>query len=147
LINCRQVGAEVHKSPSLRCSFDSTFRESELRAAAPPALHYLNYTIMQVLGNGYALVSIGKMQYVRSVPGELSMDRNAVLELAQDRGAGYITREEVVSRAGWTVPRADAALAGLLRDGLAMLDDGARDGLRRYWFPCLAEQQQNKQQQ
>jgi len=25
-----------------------------------------------------------------------------------------------------------------LQEGLAMIDDGHRDGKRRYWFPCVA---------
>ena len=33
------------------------------------------------------MVTIGKSQYVRSVPGELNMDKNKVLELAQVRRA------------------------------------------------------------
>lgn len=25
-----------------------------------------------------------------------------------------------------------------MQEGLAMIDDGHRDGKRRYWFPCVA---------
>lgn len=33
-------------------------------------------------------------------------------------------------------------LAEMLREGLAMIDDGAPDGVRLYWFPALSSQQQ-----
>lgn len=26
----------------------------------------------------------------------------------------------------------------LMQEGLAMIDDGHRDGKRRYWFPCVS---------
>ncbi len=40
---------------------------------------------VKVLGSGLAfdIVVIGKRQYIRSVPGELNMDSNKILELAQ----------------------------------------------------------------
>uniref|UniRef100_A0A2K1YJZ6 Uncharacterized protein n=1 Tax=Populus trichocarpa TaxID=3694 RepID=A0A2K1YJZ6_POPTR len=33
--------------------------------------------------------------------------------------------------------RATDPLDTLLDEGLAMIDDGHRDGKRRYWFPCI----------
>ena len=39
---------------------------------------------LKVLGNGhFEIFNIGKMQYVRSVPGELNMDSSKILEVAQ----------------------------------------------------------------
>ena len=41
---------------------------------------------LKVLGNGhFNIVVIGKLQYVRSVPGELNMDSSKILELSQVR--------------------------------------------------------------
>lgn len=39
--------------------------------------------ILQVLGNGFEVISVGKKKLVRSVPTELNKDHNAILELAQ----------------------------------------------------------------
>lgn len=43
---------------------------------------------LKSLGGGTDLVTIGRRTYLRSVPGELNMDKNKVLELAQVLGAG-----------------------------------------------------------
>jgi len=38
---------------------------------------------LKALGGGFELVRIGGARYARSVPGELNMDKNAVLSAAQ----------------------------------------------------------------
>jgi len=38
---------------------------------------------LKALGGGFELVRIGGAKYVRSVPGELNMDKNEVLGVAQ----------------------------------------------------------------
>lgn len=38
---------------------------------------------IQVLGNGFEVMSLGKKKLVRSVPTELNKDHNEILELAQ----------------------------------------------------------------
>lgn len=91
---------------------------------------------LKVLGNGFDLVKLGPSSYVRSVPGELSMDTSRVLELAQGRGC--LSVSDLVRTAGWTQLRAEDALAALLKQELAMIDDGAPDGVRLYWFPCIS---------
>jgi hypothetical protein len=45
---------------------------------------------LRVLGGGLDLVTIGAAAYVRSVPGELNLDKNRALELAQVRGGGVV---------------------------------------------------------
>jgi len=47
---------------------------------------------VQVLGGGIDVVSIGCRSYIRSVPGEFNMDKNRVMELAQQQG--YISAGE-----------------------------------------------------
>lgn len=42
-----------------------------------------------MLGGGIDVVSIGLRTYIRSVPGEFNMDKNRVMELAQQ--TGYIS--------------------------------------------------------
>ncbi|RWR82602.1 vacuolar protein sorting-associated protein 22 1 [Cinnamomum micranthum f. kanehirae] len=77
-----------------------------------------------------------KKKLVRSVPTELNKDHNAILELAQAHG--YVTVEEVEKQLLWSSGRAVDTLETLLKEGLSMIDDGHRDGKRRYWFPCVA---------
>ncbi|XP_047317370.1 vacuolar protein sorting-associated protein 22 homolog 1 [Impatiens glandulifera] len=91
---------------------------------------------LKMLGNGFEVISVGKKKLVRSVPTELNKDHNEILELAQAQG--FVTVEEVERRLSWSTGRATDALETLLEDGLAMIDDGHRDGKRRYWFPCVS---------
>ncbi|ERN19796.1 hypothetical protein AMTRI_Chr05g70050 [Amborella trichopoda] len=91
---------------------------------------------LKVLGSGFEVISVGKKKLVRSVPTELNKDHNEILELAQAQG--FVTVEEVEKRLGWSPGRATDALEVLLKEGLAMIDDGHRDGKHRYWFPCVA---------
>ncbi|VFQ82539.1 unnamed protein product [Cuscuta campestris] len=91
---------------------------------------------LKVLGNGFEVVSVGKRKLVRSVPTELNKDHNEILELAQTQG--FVTVDEVQRHLNWSSGRATDALETLLEEGLAMIDDGHRDGRRRYWFPCVS---------
>ncbi|KAL7103472.1 hypothetical protein ACP275_08G181500 [Erythranthe tilingii] len=91
---------------------------------------------LKVLGNGFEVISLGKKKLVRSVPTELNKDHNEILELAQ--GQGFVTVDEVERRLSWSSGRATDALDTLLEEGLAMIDDGHKDGKRRYWFPCVS---------
>jgi hypothetical protein len=50
---------------------------------------------------------------------------------------GWLTQEQLQALASWAPARAEAALSGLLGEGLAWVDDGARDRVRRFWFPCV----------
>ncbi|KAK4572735.1 hypothetical protein RGQ29_030955 [Quercus rubra] len=71
-------------------------------------------------------------------------DREAVSEddclraISKLKAQGFVTVEEVERRLSWTSGRAIDALDTLLDEGLAMIDDGHRDGKRRYWFPCVS---------
>ncbi|KAK1291789.1 hypothetical protein QJS10_CPB17g00118 [Acorus calamus] len=91
---------------------------------------------LKILGGGFEVISVGKKKLVRSVPTELNKDHNEILELAQVQG--YVIVDEVEKRLSWSSGRAIDTLETLLEEGLAMIDDGHRDGRRRYWFPCVA---------
>ncbi|TXG67609.1 hypothetical protein EZV62_008884 [Acer yangbiense] len=99
-------------------------------------LRAIKVHFFQVLGSGFEVISVGKKKLVRSVPTELNKDHNQILELAQAQG--FVTVDEVERRLSWTSGRAIDALDTLLDEGLAMIDDGHRDGKRRYWFPCAS---------
>ncbi|WIA20184.1 hypothetical protein OEZ85_006032 [Tetradesmus obliquus] len=98
---------------------------------------------LKVLGGGIDIVTIGRGTYIRSVPGEFNTDKNKVMELAQ--AAGYISAGQLASTAGWSSQRCERVLAELLKEGMAMIDDGAPDKIRLYWFPALMPQQQQQQ--
>ncbi len=91
---------------------------------------------LKVLGGGFDLVAVGRASYVRSVPGELNTDKNRVIELAHT--AGHVSRAGVAARTGWGAQRVEEALGALLKEGLAMLDEGAPDGAPLFWFPCTS---------
>ncbi|CAG7884482.1 vacuolar protein sorting-associated protein 22 homolog 1 [Brassica rapa] len=91
---------------------------------------------IKVLGSGFEVITIGKKKLVRSVPTELNKDHNQILELAQ--GQGFVTVEEVQRRLSWTSGRVIDALETLLEEGLAMIDNGSKDGKCQYWFPCVS---------
>eukprot|EP01018_Ginkgo_biloba_P010600 Gb_17178 [translate_table: standard] len=90
---------------------------------------------LKALGSGFEVFSIGKKKLVRSVPTELNKDHNEILELGQARG--YVMVEEVERKLSWSSGRAVDALETLLKEGLAMIDDGDPDGKRQFWFPCI----------
>ncbi|XP_074310957.1 vacuolar protein sorting-associated protein 22 homolog 1 isoform X1 [Silene latifolia] len=91
---------------------------------------------LKILGSGFEVISVGKKKLIRSVPTELNKDHNEILELAQAQG--FVAVEDVERRLSWSSGRAIDALETLLEEGLAMIDDGHKDGKRRYWFPCVS---------
>jgi len=90
---------------------------------------------LKVLGGGLDVVTVGARTYIRSVPVELNTDTNKVLELAEVKG--FISEAELMQKAGWTHDRARECLSVLLKEGMAMIDDGAADGVRLFWFPAV----------
>jgi ESCRT-II complex subunit VPS22 len=90
---------------------------------------------IESLRGGYSVTRIGNRTIVRSVPGELSTDTNELLKLAQ--GKGHVSVAQITVDLRWDAARADQAISTLLKEGFAMLDDGAPGGVRLIWFPCL----------
>lgn len=62
----------------------------------PPRLQVRSIKKLKVLGSGFDVISIGRQQYVRSVPGELSLDSNKLLELAQ--AEGHVSRRGMLQQ-------------------------------------------------
>lgn len=90
---------------------------------------------LKALGGGYELMSIGGKRYVRSVPGELNTDKNALIEMAQAHG--FVTLPQAMAQLQWSETRAEENLWALVKEGLALIDDGSPDGTRLYWFPLV----------
>lgn len=106
---------------------------------------------IKALGHGFELISVGRHTLVKSVPQELNTDKSKVLEFAQS--TGYVSKPFLIN-SGWTehrinntlevhfsacIMRQQRSAQDLLKDGLAMIDDGAPDGVRLYWFPCVRD--------
>ncbi|CAI5948046.1 unnamed protein product [Closterium sp. NIES-65] len=93
----------------------------------------------QSLGGGFAVEKVGATHVVRSLPRELSTDQNDILRLAQVtwQACGCVTIADILSATSWQHGRINDALDALLKEGIAMVDDGDPDGQRRYWFPCF----------
>ena len=91
---------------------------------------------LKVLGNGFTLIPVAKGRYlVQSVPTELTMDHTTVLQQAE--GSGYVTTESLCRDLSWESDRAHRALDYLVTEGLAWVDEQARD--TQYWFPGFFE--------
>uniref|UniRef100_A0A0D3A6T5 Vacuolar protein sorting-associated protein n=1 Tax=Brassica oleracea var. oleracea TaxID=109376 RepID=A0A0D3A6T5_BRAOL len=54
------------------------------------------------------------------------------------RVQGFVTVEQVRRRLSWTSGRVIDARETLLEEGLAMIDNGIKDGKCQYWFPCVS---------
>mmetsp|Transcript_29185 Transcript_29185/g.49048 ORF Transcript_29185/g.49048 Transcript_29185/m.49048 type:complete len:248 (+) Transcript_29185:358-1101(+) len=108
------------------------------RVAQPVSTDDVKGAIKQLkgLGCGYGLFKLGLRRMVASVPVELNRDHNTMLEFAQ--ATSGLTVREAEEGLGWEHTRTSNVLKELLKDQIAMVDDGAADGLRRYWFPCIS---------
>ncbi|KAJ3692732.1 hypothetical protein LUZ60_011827 [Juncus effusus] len=124
LINLEELRTRLCKRR--KCPRDSLSEDDCLRAISK----------LKVLGSGFEVISIKTKRLVRSVPTELNRDHNEILELAQAQG--YVTVDQLERNLSWTSGRAIDALQTLLKEGLAMIDDGHKDGKRRFWFPCVS---------
>jgi ESCRT-II complex subunit VPS22 len=90
---------------------------------------------LEILGSGFEVLQLGDRRMVRSVPVELREEHNRIMELAQ--GTGYVTAKEVEEKTGWSKGRVMDALETLMKQSFALVDDGAPDGRRRFYIPCL----------
>eukprot|EP01018_Ginkgo_biloba_P008668 Gb_07588 [translate_table: standard] len=77
----------------------------------------------------------------RTVPkdafGRAAPTSELFISVVHDEARGYVMLEEVERRLSWSSGRVVDALETLLKEGLAMIDDGDPDGKRRFWFPCI----------
>ncbi|PQM40767.1 vacuolar protein sorting-associated protein 22 homolog 1 [Prunus yedoensis var. nudiflora] len=109
---------------------------------------------------------IGTLQYASSEKGlrqvigpqpRKNTNKSSDPMLSVEEAQGFVIVDEVERRLSWTTGRAIDAFDTLLdsiiytyydcwgsrnpcfsREGLAMIDDGHKDGTRRYWFPCVS---------
>ncbi|KAL8598319.1 ESCRT-II subunit protein snf8 [Nucella lapillus] len=89
---------------------------------------------LRILGNGFTVLTVGNLQLVQSVPGELTMDHTNILLLAQK--SGYVSKSMLLNDLKWEDERSNRGLDFLVKEGMAWVDDQA-GGERLYWFPSL----------
>lgn len=89
---------------------------------------------LHVMGSGFQIIPVGTKRLVQSVPGELSMDHTAALQLAQ--GTGCTSVSSIMKDLGWDADRTKRVLDHMVHEEMTWVDDQAPNE-RLYWFPGL----------
>lgn len=90
------------------------------------------------LGSGLKVLSCGKTYIVQSIPSELSLDQNAVIQKAQSNN-GCVIVSVIVAELKWTEERATKAVNDMIMEGLVWIDKQSPTGETWYWFPGLRQ--------
>lgn len=94
------------------------------------------------LGSTFKLEMVSGKYLVRSVPGELSPDAAAAIDVAAQDPDGAISEDSLAQRFGGGVGglvRAREALESFMRDGMAWVDDQREPGKYWYYLPASSE--------
>ena len=86
---------------------------------------------LEPLGSGYKIIDIGRQQFIRSVPKELSTDQSKVLEILHL--LSFVTVSLLQLNLNWDKARAVTAIEDLLANGLVWVDMQCRE--YEYWSP------------
>lgn len=96
---------------------------------------------IQTLGHGFRIITRSSVKLLVSIPLELNKDHEELLDIAASTQQGlgdyvgtFVTEEAMILR-GWAEARFQIIIMGLLREGIAWIDD--YEGQVRYYFPCL----------
>ncbi|KAL2682686.1 hypothetical protein Neosp_007139 [[Neocosmospora] mangrovei] len=84
------------------------------------------------LGGSYAVVKVGRKEYIRSVPRELNDDQVAVVEAVQV--LGYVSVGMLSDNLGWDRARAKTVIDDLVAGGMLWVDKQTK-GEWEYWSP------------
>merc|ERR1712133_283857 len=92
---------------------------------------------LKVLGNGFTVIPLGSGRFlVQSIPGELSMDQTAILQLAESN-VGQVNVTSLRDELGWELERSNRSLDKLLSDGLAWIYNQSGEDYPIYWIPSI----------
>jgi ESCRT-II complex subunit VPS22 len=146
LISMRELLARLHRMRGTTAAAAGLVSEDDVRRALKK---------LAVLGAGYSVVTLGAgvggggggvERFVLSVPADMAQDSTAVLQHARGVG-GSVGPSGLARGLGWPLERCERALVGLVREGLAWVDEqawrggeGADDGAGdrvRYYFPSV----------
>lgn len=90
--------------------------------------------MLRPLGGSYGIVCVGRKEYIRSVPRELSSDQAAVVEAAQV--LGYVSVGMLRDNLGWESARCRTVIDDLVGDGMLWVDKQT-GGECEYWSPSF----------
>lgn len=101
---------------------------------------------LNIFGNGFSIIEVSRGKYlVQSVPGELSMDHTAVLQLASTQNKAFVSVSLVRAELGWELERTKKSLNHMIAEGLAWMD--SKNGAETlYWFPSMFSECINSQE-
>lgn len=88
------------------------------------------------LGSGLKVLSCGKTYIIQSVPSELSLDQNLIIQKAETNN-GSVSLSLIVSELKWSEERALKAINDMIMEGLVWIDKQAPNGQTLYWFAGL----------
>lgn len=89
---------------------------------------------LKPLGGSYAIVKVGRKEYIRSVPRELSNDQAAAVEAAQV--LGYVSVGMLMDNLGWEAARGRTVIDDLVAEGMLWVD-AQTGGEKEYWSPSF----------
>ncbi|RCI07595.1 hypothetical protein L249_1641 [Ophiocordyceps polyrhachis-furcata BCC 54312] len=89
---------------------------------------------LKPLGGGYGIVRVGRKDYVRSVPRELSSDQAAVVEAVQV--LGYVSVAMLRDNLAWETARCHTVIDDLVAHGMLWVDKQTR-GEWEFWSPSF----------
>lgn len=87
------------------------------------------------LGGSHGIVRVGRKEYIRSVPRELSSDQAAAVEAAQV--LGYVSVGMLRDNLGWERARCCTVVDDLVAEGMLWVDKQTGDGEWEYWSPTF----------
>lgn len=89
---------------------------------------------LKPLGGSYGIVGVGKKEYIRSVPRELSNDQVAAVEAAQV--LGYVSISMLRDNLSWERARCRTVIDDLVAEGMLWVDKQT-GGESEYWSPTF----------
>ncbi|KAK7213323.1 hypothetical protein V2G26_020501 [Clonostachys chloroleuca] len=89
---------------------------------------------LKPLGGSFAVLQVGRKEYIRSVPRELSGDQRAVVEAVQV--LGYVSVGMLRDNLGWETARCKTVIDDLMSEGMLWVDKQTK-GEWEYWSPSF----------
>ncbi|KAK8922323.1 hypothetical protein H634G_00454 [Metarhizium anisopliae BRIP 53293] len=89
---------------------------------------------LKPLGGSYGIVRVGRKEYIRSVPRELSNDQVAAVEAAQV--LGYVSVSMLCDNLSWERARCRTVIDDLVAEGMLWVDKQT-GGEWEYWSPTF----------
>ncbi|KAG6004353.1 hypothetical protein E4U21_001166 [Claviceps maximensis] len=90
---------------------------------------------LKPLGGSYGIVRVGRREYIRSVPRELSNDQAAAVEAAQV--LGYVSVSMLGDNLGWERARCRTVIDDLVAGGMLWVDAQTGNGEWEFWSPTF----------